>query len=119
MNVNVDALLTDLHEVACRAFYHPAGSGEGLWYLLAYCEVSEEVRIFRMDRILAASPTGRPFLVPAEFDAGVVDPHWIVGHVLQYGADAEVLGPEEARGWVRGGMKALNPHNYPGSNEQY
>ena len=126
--------------------------GEGLWYLLAYCEVSVEVRIFRMDRILAASPTGRPFLVPAKFDAGayiqegrvyrgghetevrvryapqiarwiaerqagewdpeggfivthrVVDPHWIVGHVLQYGADAEVLGPEEARGWVRGGV---------------
>lgn len=27
----------------------------------------------------------------------VTDPRWIVGHVLQYGPDAEVLGPEEVR----------------------
>ncbi|MFC1575522.1 WYL domain-containing protein [Gemmatimonadota bacterium] len=32
----------------------------------------------------------------------VADPHWIVRHVLQYGAEAEVLTPEEVRGWVRG-----------------
>ena len=32
----------------------------------------------------------------------VADPHWIVRHVLQYGAEAEVLEPEEVRGWVRG-----------------
>jgi predicted DNA-binding transcriptional regulator YafY len=32
----------------------------------------------------------------------VADPHWIVRHVLQYGPDAEVLEPEEVRGWVRG-----------------
>ena len=125
---------------------------EGQWYLLAWCEVSEEVRIFRMDRILEASPTGTTFQVPEEFDPEayiqggrvyrggeetavqvryapqiarwiaerdtgtwdpeggftvthrVVDPHWIVRHVLQYGAEAEVLGPEEVRGWV-GGVK--------------
>ena len=123
---------------------------EGQCYLLAYCEVSEEVRIFRMDRILAATPTGASFQVPEEFDPGeyiqegrvyrggdetpvrvryapgiarwlaeresgewdpeggftvthrVVDPQWLVRHVLQYGPDAEVLEPDEARGWVRG-----------------
>jgi predicted DNA-binding transcriptional regulator YafY len=32
----------------------------------------------------------------------VVDPHWLVRHVLQYGPDAVVLEPEEAREWVRG-----------------
>lgn len=31
----------------------------------------------------------------------VADPHWAVGHVLQYGADAEVLGPEALRAMVR------------------
>jgi len=31
----------------------------------------------------------------------VADPRWIVRHVLQYGPDARVLEPPEARGWVR------------------
>jgi predicted DNA-binding transcriptional regulator YafY len=122
---------------------------EGSWYLLAHCELSEEVRIFRIDRILEATPTGVPFQVPDDFDGGeyldgsrvyrgadettvrvryspriarwlaereegdrspngaltvthrVADPQWIVRHVLQYGPDAEVLEPEEVRGWVR------------------
>ncbi|MFH1766443.1 MAG: WYL domain-containing protein [Gemmatimonadota bacterium] len=37
----------------------------------------------------------------------VADPHWIVRHVLQYGAEAEVLEPEEVRGWVRGVVGAM------------
>jgi predicted DNA-binding transcriptional regulator YafY len=32
----------------------------------------------------------------------VADPNWIVRHVLQYGPDAEILEPDEARGWIRG-----------------
>jgi len=126
---------------------------EGYWYLLAYCEVSEGIRNFRMDRILEATDTGRPFEGPADFDpeafiengrvflggeemevrvryapaiarwiaeretgqwdeAGgftvthrVVDPQWIVRNVLQYGPDAEVLEPEEARAWVLGAVE--------------
>ncbi|MGD8360167.1 MAG: WYL domain-containing protein [Gemmatimonadota bacterium] len=35
----------------------------------------------------------------------VADPHWIVRHVLQYGPEAEVLDPAEARGWVRGAVE--------------
>jgi len=31
----------------------------------------------------------------------VSDPHWAVGQVLQYGAEAEVLGPEDLRDMVR------------------
>lgn len=34
----------------------------------------------------------------------VADPHWIVRHVLQYGAEAQVLEPEEAREWVVEGV---------------
>lgn len=30
----------------------------------------------------------------------VADPHWAVSHALQYGADAEVLEPEDVRGMV-------------------
>ena len=31
----------------------------------------------------------------------VADPHWVVGHALQYGAEAEILEPEELRAMVR------------------
>jgi predicted DNA-binding transcriptional regulator YafY len=31
----------------------------------------------------------------------VADPHWAVAHVLQYGTEAEVVGPEEVRAVVR------------------
>jgi proteasome accessory factor C len=124
--------------------------GEGSWYLLAYCPLSEGVRTFRMDRVLDASHTGERFPAPEDFDPEahiqggrvfradqkmevkvryspdvarwiaekeaaepssdgsltvtyqVADPHWIVRHVLHYGPEAEVLEPEEVRGWVRG-----------------
>ena len=42
-----------------------------------------------------------------ESDGGVVirhrvaDPHWVVGHALHYGPDAEILEPEEFRAMVR------------------
>jgi proteasome accessory factor C len=38
--------------------------GEGHWYLLAWCTVSEGVRTFRMDRVLDASPKGERFPAP-------------------------------------------------------
>lgn len=140
-----------------RRVVHPyaLAHGEGAWYLLAHCERSGEVRAFRFDRILEASPTGEPFRVPGDFDPAaylqghrvyrgveetearvwyspriarwiaereggewcadggytvthrVADPRWIVRHVLQYGPDARVLEPEEARGWVRAAVKPL------------
>jgi predicted DNA-binding transcriptional regulator YafY len=34
----------------------------------------------------------------------VADPGWIVRHVLQYGPDAEVIAPREARQWVKDGL---------------
>ena len=34
-----------------------------------------------------------------EFD--VLDPHWLVRHVLQYGADAEVIEPAAVRELMR------------------
>ena len=31
----------------------------------------------------------------------VADPHWVVGHALTYGAEAEILEPEDVRALVR------------------
>jgi predicted DNA-binding transcriptional regulator YafY len=31
----------------------------------------------------------------------VADPHWVIGHALQYGAEAEILEPEDLRALVR------------------
>jgi len=41
---------------------------EGSWYVVAHCLRSNEVRVFRTDRILEASRTDRPFVPPADFD---------------------------------------------------
>ena len=86
--------------------------GEGHWYLLAWCTVSEGVRIFRVDRILEVRVRYSPRIARwiAEREEGVwdadgsfvvnhraVDPHWVVRHVLQYGPDAVVLEPEKVR----------------------
>ncbi|MEP6572442.1 MAG: WYL domain-containing protein [Gemmatimonadota bacterium] len=121
----------------------------GAWYLVAHCQRSEAIRIFRLDRIEAAEPVDERFEIPADFSLeGIVrggkvfqgsaeevvtiryspaiarwiaeregkalapdgsltlehplaDPHWVVRHVLQYGAEAEVLSPESARNAVR------------------
>lgn len=40
------------------------------WYVVGRCVQSEEVRIFRMDRILSASPAEGTFDVPGDFDPG-------------------------------------------------
>ena len=128
--------------------------GEGAWYAVAYCTVEQGIRIFRMDRVLAADLAEGSFSVPDDFDVSAyvqngrvyhavaerearvryspriaswirerarwepermedaddgsvvvrhpaADPHWVVGHALAYGAEAEVLEPEEIRALVR------------------
>ena len=37
----------------------------------------------------------------------VADPNWLAREVLQYGAEAEVLGPEGMREFVRGSLGAV------------
>lgn len=127
---------------------------EGWWYAVAHCCVRDDVRAFRVDRVLEASPSDTTFDVPEGFDASryvkggrvyatdqdievrvrysrriapwireraavgmismteepdgsivlshrVADPHWVVTQVLQYGAEAEVLEPDDLRGMVR------------------
>ncbi|MGD2122303.1 MAG: WYL domain-containing protein [Gemmatimonadota bacterium] len=45
--------------------------GEGHWYLLAWCNLSEGIRTFRLDRVLDAEPTGESFPAPEDFDPEV------------------------------------------------
>ncbi len=41
---------------------------EGYWYASGYCHLREDLRTFRLDRILALEPTGGSFERPADFD---------------------------------------------------
>ena len=124
--------------------------GEGAWYAIGHCTLEEGIRVFRVDRIVAADLAEGRFEVPEAFDSGqyvangrvfhterdrevrvryspriarwireraywteaavedgedgslvvrhrVADPHWAVRHALQYGADAEILEPDDVR----------------------
>jgi len=126
---------------------------EGHWYTVGHCTVENGVRVFRLDRILAADVSESGFEPPASFlledyvkdgrvyradgdrplrvrysprvarwireraewesaevdeleDGSVMvegraaDPWWAVGQALQYGAEAEILEPEEVRALV-------------------
>lgn len=118
---------------------------QGTWYLIAHCEKSQGVRIFRTDRIEQIELLDESFERPMELDIDSVlsektafvgsapqkllvryspraarwireraegkvnadgtmeveyplaDHEWAIRHVLQYGADAEVVAPTEVR----------------------
>jgi proteasome accessory factor C len=117
----------------------------GAWYMVAHCELSEGLRIFRVDRIAGVKPIAEEYEIPDTFRLeDAVQPHrafsvntprqmrvryspriarwiaeredgvmeedgsfvvshpladigWGMRHVLQYGAEAEVLDPPELR----------------------
>ena len=130
-----------------------AGPG---WYLVAHCEHSKGVRVFRVDRIEEAQPLGEKYVAPppaalaTAFDSGPVfasadapitlrvrysariarwiaereqgsteedgsyvveyplaDVDWAVRHVLQYGAEAEILAPAEVRHAIRARLESM------------
>jgi len=39
----------------------------GLWYLVGFCHMRQQMRTFRVDRIHHTTPLGRPFAVPTDF----------------------------------------------------
>ncbi|HET9151194.1 MAG TPA: WYL domain-containing protein [Gemmatimonadales bacterium] len=127
----------------------------GMWYLVAHCDDSAGLRVFRLDRIASAEQLPESFEVPAAFQLESVvkegrvfhvedlvrpviirysariarwiaerenvplnadgsltreyplaDTDWAVRHVLQYGPDAEVLGPASVRKAVRERLEA-------------
>ena len=137
---------------------HPFGvvAASGAWYLVAHCERSAQVRVFRADRVEKAEVLGETFVVPESFSLDTVvrdgrvlavdppaatmlvryspaiarwiaeregrtlasdgsltlehplaDLSWAVRHVLQYGADAEVLEPSTVRAEIRARLRSM------------
>jgi len=144
------------HESAARVICPYASAfATGAWYLVAHCDQSAGIRVFRVDRIEAVEPLDEPYVVPTDFSIDQIvkdgrvfqgeapervqirygpavarwiaeregrnlasdgsltleypmaDQAWVVRHVLQYGADAEVIGPEGARAAVRAALEAI------------
>lgn len=50
---------------------HPYGlvSFLGSWYVVGYCELRQEVRIFKLERVRSATATEVPFTLPEGFDS--------------------------------------------------
>lgn len=63
---------------------HRLYAHEGHWYLAAYCRRAEDDRVFRVDRIHAATPTDETFAPPADqpamavFEPGRDDPRVVL-----------------------------------------
>lgn len=143
---------TSIRRIVCPYRLILAGPG---WYLLAHCERSNGVRVFRLDRIEDAQMLGETYAAPTpdvlaahldnspvfESDAlatlrvryspkiapwirerldGTVEPDgsyvvehpladadWAVRHVLQYGAEAEILEPAAVRGAMRERLESM------------
>jgi proteasome accessory factor C len=120
-------------------------AGSGMLYLIAHCDRSAGIRVFRLDRVSSAEQTDDAFSLPADFSVDAVvrdgrvfsgeqpetmlvwyspriarwiaeregralgadgslvlehplaDWEWGMRHVLQYGAEAEVLQPRALR----------------------
>jgi proteasome accessory factor C len=82
-----------------------------------YCASADtEVRVrysSRVARWVRERADGLPGGWQEEGDGSVVvrhrvaDPHWVVTHALTYGADAEILEPEEMRGLVRDALERM------------
>jgi len=41
----------------------------GLWYTVGYCHLRQDLRMFRLDRVLQAKPLAEPFTRPPDFDS--------------------------------------------------
>lgn len=133
-------------------------AASGQWYLVGFCHLSSDVRVFRADRVMAVEPLEEHFDLPDGFDpedyvregwvfrAGeeveevevpvryspriarwieeqgpverqedgslvvrhrVVDPGWLIRHVLAHAPEAEVLAPQEMRRRVRQAVRKI------------
>lgn len=148
--VTLDYRKSDSDEISSRILRpYSFVIASGAWYVVAYCENSDGLRIFRLDRVVDVRPMADLYEIPATFrvnevldgnkafkaqtagamkvryspriarwiaereegqaeadgsfvvDHPLADADWGVRHVLQYGADAEVIEPESIRSTVK------------------
>ena len=148
--VNLEYRKADTDEITSRVIRpYSFVISSGAWYVIAYCESSEGLRIFRLDRVAGVAQIQEQYEIPETFRVGEVlsshkafasrsaptmkvryspqiarwiaereegetgsdgsfvvdhplaDADWAVRHVLQYGAEAEVLEPETVRAAVK------------------
>jgi len=70
----------------------------GNWYLTGYCEVRNDLRTFRFERILSVEPTGESFEPPEDFDVVRYKSEFLssMGHqTVEIAFDAEIAP------WIR------------------
>jgi len=75
-------------------------SAQGAWYAIGWCGAREDVRVFRLDRILAAELTEERFETPPEFDPA----DWLRdGHVFRSEVEltARVRYSARIAPWIR------------------
>ncbi len=129
----------------------------GMWYAIAWCEESDGLRVFRMDRVENVSTLADRYEIPSTFSVSetmrngkglkadsaptgmkvrysakiarwiaeregvpldadgsltmehpLADAEWGIRHVLQYGADAEIVEPPELRAEIIKRLGALS-----------
>ncbi|MBZ0287919.1 MAG: YafY family transcriptional regulator [Anaerolineae bacterium] len=84
---------------------------DGVWYLIGYCHLRQDVRVFRLDRIGEARTLDATFTPPPDFDAldyligsiATMPDRWRVEVILQ-------TTLEQAAGRVPRGMGTLEAH---------
>lgn len=84
----------------------------GRWYTVGYCHLRGDVRVFRLDRIMAVQPHDGTFSPPAGFDSlaevqrsfASIPDRWDIAVVLH-------MPLAEARTRLPGGMALLEPHS--------
>ncbi len=70
-SIDIEYFTASRGEVASRTLQpYVTLCAVGRWYVIGWCELRNEVRSFRMDRIRSAKPTGKTFGSRASFDPG-------------------------------------------------
>ena len=71
------------------------------WYTVGYCHLREDVRVFRLDRVVGAEPEGTSFARPADFDSLAYVQRAFALLPARWSAEVALdASPEEARQWV-------------------
>jgi predicted DNA-binding transcriptional regulator YafY len=62
---------------------------QGRWYVVGWCHLRDDVRLFRLDRIIGVEPRSEPFARPVDFDCAEYVLHSLA--TIPYGWPIQVL----------------------------